>query len=1320
VGTTIIKRPARRPAPELPAGEVILDPPPEAPSPAGKNWTRMLMILPMFAGTAAMGLLIGAGSGGPLRYLAGGMYGVSVLGMVGMMVVNQGGGKSKKEMIEARRQYMRQLSQIRVQVRQTIHQQREAMHYRHPAPDTLWSAAASVRLWERRVRDWDFAVVRIGVGPQEIATPLVPPQTRPVDELEPLCAAALRRFVTTYSIVQDLPVAVALKGFSRIYLRGAEHDIRGLLRAMLAQYATFHAPDEALIACCVGDSRRREWEWLKWLPHALHPQKTDAVGQIRLVTPSVTALEAILEDVIASRTRFDPNGPTSGGPHVVVVIDGGNVGASDHLMTEGGMEGVTIVNLSDPPPRILDQSTLVLDVAPDGTLSSTTADGYDTIGQADRLGLLEAEGLARQMSPLRLSVTSRSDQPLANELGLAELLELGDPYEVDLGTAWAPRPSRDRLRVAIGVGPDGRPVELDLKESAQDGMGPHGLLVGATGSGKSELLRTLVLALSVTHSSEILNFVLVDFKGGATFTTLDRLPHTSAVITNLADELSLVDRMLDAIQGELVRRQELLRKAGNYASQRDYERARAAGVPLAPLPSLLIICDEFSELLTAKPDFIDMFVQIGRVGRSLGVHLLLASQRLEEGRLRGLETHLSYRIGLRTFSAMESRVVLGTPDAYELPRMPGHGYLKMGTEGMVRFKAAYVSGTYHKGGARKRRDTQGRPVDPVQAYTSAYHALPVQDEQKPEATTNDDEVGETLLDVLVARMAGQGVPAHQVWLPPLAEPPTLDQMLSPIVSDPRRGLGTSNPELQGGLQGVVGIVDKPFEQRRDLLWLDLAGGGGNVAITGGPQTGRSTAIRTLVGSLALTHTPREAQFYCLDFGGGTLAPFRSLPHVGGVASRRDLDQVRRTIAEVRTLMTERETFFANNGIDGIAAYRRLKREGRFANDPFGDVFLVIDGWGTLTAEFESLMPSVNEIVNQGLGYGVHVIVTSNRWMELRPQVRDSFGTKLELRLGDPSDSMINRRAALNVPEQTPGRGLTPDAMHFLTGLPRIDGQQDAATVSEGVTKFVQAVRNEWQAPPAPQVRLLPAELPYPDLVAAADAAHSGVAIGIAEDDLQPVYLDMSADPHFLLFGDVETGKSTFLRALARGISERYTPDQARIMVIDYRRSLLGAVPESHMLGLGSSSDATTELVQQVVAAMRDRLPGPDITPEQLRNRSWWRGPELYVLVDDYDLVATGPANPLAPLLEFVAQGRDIGLHLVITRRAGGAGRAMFDPIIGRIRDVASPGIIMSGPRDEGPLLGNVRPQLLPPGRGWYVTRRHGAQMVQLAWLPPVV
>jgi S-DNA-T family DNA segregation ATPase FtsK/SpoIIIE len=1248
------------------------------------------------------------------------MYGVSILGMIAVQFATQSGGPSKREMVEARRQYMRRLSQLRAQVRATIREQREAISYRHPEPDALWSTVSSFRLWERRRADGDFGVVRIGTGPQEIATRLVPPQTRPVDELEPLCAMALRDFVTTYSVVPDLPVAMALRDFAHVYVRGAEGPARALVRAVLGQYCTFHAPDDALVGFCVADDHRGDWEWGKWLPHTLHPDKTDGVGQVRLFAPTISALEAMLDDVLANRPRFSPSSAGLGAAHVVVVIDGGGTVGSDHLMTEGGVEGVTIVDLSNPPPRLLDDATVVLDVTADGTISATTMDGTTSIGRADALDHADAEVLARELAPWRLSaVSAPGDQRLTGEFGLADLLDLGDPYAFDLTRLWAGRPNRDRLRVPIGVGTDGRPVELDLKESAQDGMGPHGLLVGATGSGKSELLRTLVLALAVTHSSEILNFVLVDFKGGATFAKLDTLPHTSATITNLADELSLVDRMLDAIQGELIRRQELLRAAGNYASQRDYERARVSGVPLAPLPSLLIICDEFSELLTARPDFIDMFVQIGRVGRSLGVHLLLASQRLEEGRLRGLETHLSYRIGLRTFSSMESRTVLGVPDAYELPRSPGHGYLKTGTEGLVRFKAAYVSGVYRHW-ETGQVPVEGALADPVRPYTSFYQPAARDQERPAEVAEPAEEVrGETLLDVLVDRMRGQGVPAHQVWLPPLQEPPTLDQVLPPVRQDGTRGLTVAGAELYGALKGVVGITDRPFEQRRDLMWLDLSGAAGNVVVVGGPQSGKTTVVRTLLGALALTHTPREAQFYGLDFGGGGLTALRELPHVGGVATRRDVDAVRRTVAELRSLLLEREQRFAQHGIDGIGTYRRLKREGGFDDDPYGDVFLIVDGWLTLRSEFEDLEPVVAELANRGLGLGIHVIVTCTRWMELRPALRDMFGTRLELRLGDPSDSAINRRAALNVPEQSPGRGLTPDALHFLSALPRIDGLPDADNLAEGVTKLVQAIRNEWTGPAAPPVRLLPDQLLYDTLAEATrEVPGRRVPVGIAETDLAPVHLDFANDPHFLLFGDVQCGKSGFLRSLARGICERYEPNEAKLIVVDYRLSMLGSIAKSHLIGYGTSAQATADLIGQAAVVMRERLPGSEVTPEQLRKRSWWQGPELFVLVDDYDLVATGPNNPLTPLLEFLAQGRDIGLHVVVSRLVGGAARAMYDPILSRIRDVASPGVVMSGPKDEGPLLGTVKPQLLPPGRGWLVNRRYGAQLVQLAWSPP--
>jgi S-DNA-T family DNA segregation ATPase FtsK/SpoIIIE len=265
-----------------------------------------------------------------------------------------------------------------------------------------------------------------------------------------------------------------------------------------------------------------------------------------------------------------------------------------------------------------------------------------------------------------------------------------------------------------------------------------------------------------------------------------------------------------------------------------------------------------------------------------------------------------------------------------------------------------------------------------------------------------------------------------------------------------------------------------------------------------------------------------------------------------------------------------------------------------------------------------------------------------------------------------------------------------------------------------VAALVARVAAAFRGPGFAPVRLLPSRIDVADL----PPGGSGIPLGVDEERLARVELDPIAEPHLVCFADAESGKTTLLRLIAQGIVGRCAPDQARMIVVDPRRGLLGAVPESHLIGYASTAEQTAAAARALAESLRKRLPGPEVTPRALRERSWWQGPEVYLLVDDYDLVATGPVNPLAPLLEFLAQGRDIGLHLVVTRRVGGASRAMFDPIISRIRDLASPGMVMSGPRDEGALIGTVRPQALPPGRGWLVTRRAGARLVQLAWLPP--
>lgn len=373
-------------------------------------------------------------------------------------------------------------------------------------------------------------------------------------------------------------------------------------------------------------------------------------------------------------------------------------------------------------------------------------------GAADRTSLAEAEGLARALAPLRLSAESAAEgTPVSGPVDFPKLLGIDDMAALDPARQWAPRGERDFLRVPIGLDDRHQPVLLDLKESAELGMGPHGLCVGATGSGKSELLRTLVLALVTTHAPEDLAMVLIDYKGGATFAPFASLPHVAGVITNLENQAGLVERVHTSLAGEIKRRQQVLKDAGNVADIGHYRTLRATTRPdLEPLPHLFVVIDEFGELLTAKPDFIDLFLSIGRIGRSIGVHLLLSSQRIEGGKLKGLETYLSYRLGLRTFSADESRTVLETTDAFHLPPLPGFGYLKVDTSTYTRFKAGFVSGAY-RGPAVRDSGADADPLaQPYPAFNTPVAETPMPGEDAP--VPRERETGPTVLSVAVGRL----------------------------------------------------------------------------------------------------------------------------------------------------------------------------------------------------------------------------------------------------------------------------------------------------------------------------------------------------------------------------------------------------------------------------------------------------------------------------------------------------------------------------------------------------------------------------------------
>ncbi|WP_242530462.1 type VII secretion protein EccCa [Nocardioides aromaticivorans] len=1334
---SLTQRGGRGERPELPGGQLQIQPPPQLQPSEGAAGVAMNAI-PMLGSLGSIVLvagLSGSAQNQALRYIAAGMFLFATLGFIVVQIDRQ--RKQRQQQVTgSRTEYLRYLSSVRSIARDAADQQRRALTWIHPDPTALPSLAEDrSRVWERSSADPAFLQVRYGVCAQPLALELVPPEGAPIDDVDPASASALHRLLVVHRLQPDLPASIDLRAFDRIEVCGGEEEARSMARALLTSATTFQSPENLQVAVLATDATLAHWDWVKWLPHAHSQHHNDAVGPARMVTTSLTDLAGMLPPDLSERPRFGAD-ERPAIPHIVLITDGAELPPGNHVIPPDGLHGVTVIDLPAHWGELDSPTALRLELA-----DRPTADGgvplmavrlrTDPVrAKGDQCSIATAEALARRLTPLFTpsagAAVGDDTVDITAPTDFMDLLGLGDVFAFDPDAAWRSRPARDRLRVPIGVGDSAAPIHLDIKESAQQGMGPHGLVIGATGSGKSEFLRTLVLGLAMTHSPEQLNMVLVDFKGGATFAGMSEMPHVSAVITNLSQELTLVDRMQDALSGEMVRRQELLREAGNFASIRDYEKARTSGDPataqLSPLPSLFIVVDEFSEMLTAKPEFIDLFVAIGRLGRSLGLHLLLASQRLEEGRLRGLESHLSYRIGLRTFSAQESRAVLGVPDAYELPAVPGLGYLKPDPTQLTRFKAAYVSGPPETGRRRVTRDGGGKVVGILPFTISEVQTFddPGVDDSDASDATPSPQSGESasLLDIAVARMEGRGLAAHQVWLPPLDEPDTLNQLMPDLAAHPDLGLVSLRWRQAGGLTIPIGTVDRPREQRRDTLTISLSGAAGHVGVVGGPRSGKSTLLRTIVTSLALTSTPLESQFYVLDFGGGTFAPLSALPHVAGVGSRSEPEVVRRILAEVRGIVDRREAYFRQHGIDSIETYRSRRTQGR-ADDGYGDVFLVIDGWGTLRSDFDDLELEIQQLAGRGLTFGLHIVTSSTRWPDFRAAMRDLIGTKLELRLGDPIDSEIDRKVAALVPANRPGRGLVPGKLHFLGGLPRIDSDPSAATLGDGVDNLISAVAKAWRGPAGPKLRLLPDRISLDEVRAlAATPPARGLLLAINEKELAPVAFDVDAEPHLLLFGDGKSGKSNFLRTYCQEIMRTRTPAEAQIVVVDYRRSLLGEVPEEYLLNYLTSATQAQPALTDLATYLQNRLPGPDVTPEQLRNRSWWSGAEVFVVVDDYDLVATQQSSPIALLQPLLAQARDVGLHVVIARRSGGASRAIYEPVIQTLRDLAMPGILLSGNRDEGVLIGNLRPGPAQPGRGRVVSRDRGAEVVQLAWTDP--
>ena len=1294
--TVLVHRPTRStlPVPEA-EPETLAAPPPVVDAAGG---VPLQFLLPMVGALSSVVMMVVMRNGQPLFLLVAGVVFVVAL-VAGLGFALSSRGRKAAEQAAQRTRYLDYLERVRLDLRSRGEAVRDAAGLLHPEPDALVSLIRDPgRLWERRRRDDDFLTVRAGVGDVPWFRLTVPPAESPVQPQDPYLLAEVTAVVDRFGTVPAMPVTIDLRAAHRIAIIGDRERGVGLVRALIAQLAAVHSPDDLQLALAAAPERMPDWQGFDLLPHAQDAELFDGPVPARRVAESMAALGQVLGPGLTDRLQQAHTSRRTGvtvlaPPRLLVVAD-------EHGRKASGLPGtgarpsdlgVGVVHLladrldepSDVDLRItLDGEDAVVEVAP-GTPGSTLV----TL-TPDALSRPGFGGLARALAALRLSqLAGRENADGEPVMDLAALLGVQRPDEIDPGRLWLPRSPADFLRVPFGLDDHGNPVHLDLKESAQFGMGPHGICIGATGSGKSEMLRTLILSLAMAHPPEDLSMILVDYKGGAAFAPFAGLPHLAGLIDNLADDPQLTTRARASIQGEVVRRQQLLKDAGSSPSITHYRQLRAERPDLPPLPHLFVVIDEFGELLTAEPDFIDLFLQIGRIGRSIGVHLLLSSQRIEGGKLRGLDTYLSYRLGLRTFSEAESQVVLSTPDAFHLPALPGYGYLKVDTTLYTRFRAGYVSGPSEQAVRAPVSDARPRPM-----LVPVYNGLKA-DAEAPERPLElrRPDTGVTFVEAAVAELRDDDRLTRPVWLPPLPERLALGSLIG----------GDPLPPLHV----VVGLTDDPTKQAQSPLALDLSRAGGHLAIVGAPQSGRSTLLRTIATSVCLTRTPREVAIYGMDLTGGGMQRLEDFPHVGGVVTRANRDKLRRLLEELSMMLAQREAVFADRGIDSLGELRTLHAQGRLPELPAADVLLLVDGFGALRSDFEELEEPFVDVMQRASSYGIHLVLTMTRFSELRLAHQALFGNRIELRLNDPADSGIDRKLSAVLPADAPGRALLSDKNLAQIALPVLDEVPDTEIADELQRLAGQAARS-WNGPAAAPIRLLPLELSPDELPDRFDEPDA-VPIGLRQDTMDAALWDfLGSDQHLVVLGDAKCGKTSLLRTVAAGLMERFTPDELAIAVIDIRGHVPSIIADDYLAAHARSAQQARGLTASIASEL-ERRPGRSAEEHA-------RAPRIVVLVDDYDIVGAGGTDPLGPLLAHLPSARDLKLHLIITRPVAGSSRAMYDRVLQVTRDTGGSVLLMSGERSEGQIIPRVYPERFPPGRGRFIRRGERPHIVQVA------
>ena len=652
----------RLPPPATRKGSINIEAPPELPRVIPPSLLRRA--LPVVIVMLIVGMIVAMVATGMRVISPQTLFFPFVLLLAATALFRGGDNKSRTEEVDAERaDYLRYLSVVRDNIRTQAAAAARGREWSHPEPADLATVPGSRRQWERDPQDGDFLVVRAGVT-RRPWPPRCGSTTPPTRSTWNRCRTAHYAACWTLSAPFATCRPESIWPRSRGSPSSATPDeVRAALRAWIAQAVTWHDPTVLGVAVAARDLEAPEWSWLKWLPHVDIPGEVDGVGPARYLSTNADELVALLGPALADRPAFTGE-PADALRHLLIVVDDPDYDVNASALAVG-RAGVTVVHRSTTPPhreQYSDPEKPILRIArrrdralADRRLAALHRQRRPTRRRRRRPPGASAVAVGLQPDPQRPAVGGHPRRDFTTLLGIP------DASQLDVPTMWAPRRRDDELRVPIGVTATGEPLIFDLKDEAEGGMGPHGLMIGMTGSGKSQTLMSILLSLLTTHSADRLIVIYADFKGEAGADIFRDFPQVVAVISNMAEKKSLADRFADTLRGEVARREMMLREAGRrvqgsaFNSVTEYENAIAAGHDLPPIPTLFVVADEFTLMLADHPEYAELFDYVARKGRSFRIHILFASQTLDVGKIKDIDKNTSYRIGLKVASPSVSR-----------------------------------------------------------------------------------------------------------------------------------------------------------------------------------------------------------------------------------------------------------------------------------------------------------------------------------------------------------------------------------------------------------------------------------------------------------------------------------------------------------------------------------------------------------------------------------------------------------------------------------------------------------------------------------------